>query len=251
MTVEKTALITGASRGIGKAIALELAAQGVRVALHYNHNKAAALEIRKKLQGSGHIIVQADLSNDAESILLVNKVLQQFGQIDILVNNAGIYLEKPMLAMDLDEWKNIWDRTISLNLNASAHLSYLIAGHMIKAGGGRIINITSRGAFRGEPDAPAYGASKAGLNSLSQSMAKALAPNNVLVFAVAPGFVETDMAQAVLEGPRGDEIRAQSPLNRAASPTEIANLVAYLAGSAPAYLTGSIIDINGASYLRN
>ncbi len=122
---------------------------------------------------------------------------------------------------------------------------------MLQRGGGKIINITSRGAFRGEPNAPAYGASKAGLNAFSQSMAQALAPNNIFIYAVAPGFVETDMAASVLDGPEGDAIRSQSPLDRVARPEEVARVVLFLAGRGTDYLTGGIIDVNGASYMRS
>ena len=121
---------------------------------------------------------------------------------------------------------------------------------MMKSGSGKIINITSRGAFRGEPNAPAYGASKAGLNAFSQSMAQALAPHNIFVYAVAPGFVETDMSASLLCGPKGDAIRAQSPLNRVARSEEVARVVLFLATEGTDYLTGCIIDVNGASYLR-
>ncbi|GMQ89704.1 MAG: hypothetical protein BMS9Abin10_0034 [Gammaproteobacteria bacterium] len=122
---------------------------------------------------------------------------------------------------------------------------------MLENGGGRIVNVSSRGAFRGEPYAPAYAASKAGLNAMSQSMAKALAAHGVFVYAVAPGFVETDMGQSLLAGPRGDEIRNQSPLGRVARPAEIANTVLFLASEGSEFLTGAIVDINGASYLRS
>jgi NAD(P)-dependent dehydrogenase (short-subunit alcohol dehydrogenase family) len=122
---------------------------------------------------------------------------------------------------------------------------------MVEIGGGRIVNVTSRGAFRGEPDHAAYGASKAGLNSLSQSMAKALAPHGIYVTAVAPGFVETDMAAPYLHGPRGDEIRDQSPMGRAASAEEVARVIVFLATSGAESTTGAIVDVNGASYLRN
>jgi NAD(P)-dependent dehydrogenase (short-subunit alcohol dehydrogenase family) len=131
-----------------------------------------------------------------------------------------------------------------------AHLSFHVIRHMLNAGGGKIINITSRGALRGEPNAPAYGASKAGLNAFSQSMAQAMAPHNIFIYAVAPGFVETDMAASELAGPEGDAIRAQSPLNRVARPAEVARVVLFLAGRGTDYLTGGIIDVNGASYLR-
>ena len=121
---------------------------------------------------------------------------------------------------------------------------------MTAQGGGKIINISSRGAFRGEPQAPAYGAAKAGLNAMSQSLAQALAPHNIMVYAIAPGFVETDMAAIVLDGPEGPAIRAQSPLNRVGRPEEIAGIAVFLAGPGTDYLTGCIIDANGASYLR-
>ena len=122
---------------------------------------------------------------------------------------------------------------------------------MIKNGGGKIVNISSRGAFRGEPNYPAYGASKAGLNSFSQSLAKALAPYNIIVGVIAPGFVETDMASEFINGADGEEIRKQSPLNRVAKPEEIAKIVAVFAADGFEYMTGGIIDINGASYLRS
>jgi len=122
---------------------------------------------------------------------------------------------------------------------------------MMEAGGGRIVNVSSRGAFRGEPESPAYGASKAGLNALSQSLAQKLAPHNIFVGVVAPGFVETDMAAAHLEGERGQAIRAQSPLNRVAKPEEVAHVVLFLASEGAEFTTGTIIDVNGASYLRS
>lgn len=245
----KYCLVTGASRGIGKAIAFALANQGLSVIIHYNKDQRAASELIEQLPGANHLLVQADLGNLEGITSLIDQIKDH--PIEVLVNNAGVYIEKPMAEMDFEEWQSVWDQTIGLNLTGPAHLSYLIGSKMAVGAGGRIINVTSRGAFRGEPDALAYGASKAGLNSFGQSLAKALAPNNVLVFTVAPGFVETDMARYALDGPRGDEIKSQSPLNRAALPEEIANLVAFLATTAPAYMTGSIIDVNGASYLRS
>lgn len=244
-----TCLVTGASRGIGRAISIALARLGAKVIAQFHINEEAASALLMELAGSGHRILQADIGDVHSARHLFENVANE--RLDILVNNAGVYIEKPMLDMDFEEWQSVWDRTIGLNLTGPAHLSFLVSKKMVEQCGGRIINITSRGAFRGEPDALAYGASKAGLNSFGQSLAKALAPKNVLVFTVAPGFVETDMAREALEGPRVDEIKSQSPLNRAAHPEEIANLVAYLASEAPAYMTGSIVDVNGASYLRN
>jgi NAD(P)-dependent dehydrogenase (short-subunit alcohol dehydrogenase family) len=122
---------------------------------------------------------------------------------------------------------------------------------MIQRHQGRIINVTSRGAFRGEPLAIAYGASKAGLNAFSQSLAQHLAPHNIFVAAVAPGFVETDMAREILDSPAGDAVRRQSPLNRVARPEEVAHTVVFLASEGAEFLTGGIVDVNGASYLRS
>lgn len=247
----KVVLVTGASRGIGKAIAKLSAEKGANVIIHYNRDTRAAEKVLEELPEGHHMIMQADMS-DAKSIeKMVLKVLDELGKIDVLVNNAGIFIEHDIAEIHFDRWEKIWQDTLYTNLIGPAHLCYYTARHMIKNGEGRIINISSRGAFRGEPNAPAYGASKAGMNSMSQSMAQALAPHNIMVFTVAPGFVETDMVSHMLEGPDGEYIRNQSPLKRAATPEEIAGLTVYLASEAPAFLTGSIIDINGASYLRN
>ncbi len=247
---DKAALVTGSSRGIGRAIARELASAGARVALHYNNNLSKAEETRSQLEGDGHILVQGNMTRPMDLVRMVDQTIEKFGKIDILVNNAGIYEEVDFLRMTYDAWQQAWKRTMETNLTGVANLSFLVANHMVERGSGRIINISSRGAFRGEPTAFAYGASKAGLNALGQSMAKALAPHNVFVFTVAPGWVDTDMAADGLIGARGEEIKAQSPLNRVARPEEIARLVTFLASEGNDYMTGCIVDINGASYLR-
>lgn len=246
----KVCLVTGASRGIGAAIAAELAANGARVAVHYGHNKALAASVAKSLSGDGHLVLGADLAKPDSAASLVAATVTACGRLDVLVNNAGIYEPHPPLDVDAGEWLEQWNRTLAINLVSPAALCHAAATAMANNGGGRIINVGSRGAYRGEPDCPAYGASKAGLHALSQSLAVALAPSGILVYAVAPGFVATDMAKSLLEGETGDAIRAQSPLDRAARPAEIAETVAFLAASQGEFLTGSIIDINGASYLR-
>ncbi|MBP6978755.1 MAG: SDR family oxidoreductase [Lentimicrobiaceae bacterium] len=246
----KAALVTGSSRGIGRAIARELASAGARVALHYNNNLSKAEETRSQLEGDGHILIQGNMTRPMDLVRMVDRTIEKFGKIDVLVNNAGIYEEVDFLRMTYDAWQQAWKRTMETNLTGVANLSFLVANHMVEKGSGRVINISSRGAFRGEPTAFAYGASKAGLNALGQSMAKALAPHNVFVFTVAPGWVDTDMATDGLIGARGEEIKAQSPLNRVAQPEEIARLVAFLASEGHDYMTGCIVDINGASYLR-
>ena len=244
-------LVTGASRGIGKAVAEQFAAAGARVAVHYNVNRAPAERVKASLPGGPHLLIQTDLENPDNARGLVETVVQETGRLDVLVNNAGIFdLHPPQLA-EYEQWKSAWDRTIAVNLTAPAHLSFFAAKQMLKQGGGSIINISSRGAFRGEPEAPAYGASKAGLNAFGQSMAKALAPHNVFVHTIAPGWVETDMATPLLTGPEGDAIRAQSPLNRIARPEEVARIALFLASERSQFMTGGIVDVNGASYLRS
>lgn len=246
----RVVLVTGASRGIGRAVAGRFAAAGDRVAIHYHSNEAAAQECLASIGGSGHRVFQADVAQPQACRELVNAVVDEMGGLDVLVNNAGIYDLHPPLETAPDDWLRAWESTLATNLLGPAHLMYWGARHMASVGGGKIVNVTSRGAFRGEPDAPAYGAAKAGLNSLSQSFAKKLAPAGVFVGAVAPGFVATDMAQPFLTGEAGREVLAQSPLERAARPDEIARIVEFLASDGIEYMTGCIVDANGASYLR-
>ncbi len=249
--VNKVCLVTGASRGIGAAIAKRFAQEGARVALHYGSNRAAAENVLATLPGSGHAVFGADLSHAGSGTALVADVLQEFGCIDVLVNNAGIYAAHPPLDVSAADWLHSWHTVLEVNLVAPAVICQAVAKEMVKKGGGRIINIGSRGAFRGEPEGPAYGASKAALHAMSQSLAVALAPHNIQVCAVAPGFVATDMASDLLASEAGDAIRAQSPMNRVADPDEIAATVAFLATTTASFLSGGIIDINGASYLRS
>ncbi len=248
---DKKVLVTGGSRGIGEAIALAFAERGARVAINYRANGKAAASCLRKLNGKGHVALQADLAVPDEAASLVENSIDALGGLDVVVNNAGIYLSHPIASVTFNEWNSAWRQTIDTNLLAAASICYCAAQHMMRNGGGRIVNVSSRGAFRGEPDGPAYGASKAGLNALSQSLAVALAPHNIFVGVVAPGFVETDMAAEWLEGSRGDSIRAQSPLGRVARPEEVANAVLFLASDGAEFTTGTIIDVNGASYLRS
>jgi 3-oxoacyl-[acyl-carrier protein] reductase len=243
-------LVTGGSRGIGRAVAEQFAAQGATLAVHFRVAREAADDTVAALPGRGHLALQADLADPEQARSLIEGVVGQLGRVDVLVNNAGIYQEQPILATGYEEWQRIWRRTLETNLIGPANLLHAVVPHMVAAGGGRIVNVSSRGAFRGEPNHPAYGASKAGLNSLGQSMARALGPHGIYVTTVAPGFVETDMTAGLLEGADGDAIRAQSPLNRAATAQEVARVVVFLASPGAEYLTGAIVDVNGASYLR-
>ena len=246
----KVVLVTGGSRGIGRAICQQFAQHGAQVVVHYNRNRAAAEETAVSLQGSNHHIAQAEMADPASLQALVNEVVGRYGRIDILVNNAGIYEDHPLAEVSFAAWQAAWQQTLAVNLIGVANLTYLVGQQMITQGYGRIVNVSSRGAFRGEPTAPAYGASKAGLNAMSQSLAKYLAPHNIFVGVVAPGFVETDMAEEFLVGEVGQSIRGQSPLNRVATPDEVAYPVLFLAAEGTQFLTGAIIDVNGASYLR-
>jgi len=248
---QKIVLVTGASRGIGKVIAQKFAGAEATVIVHYHINRDKAEETLYSLGKGDHFMVQADMS-DSESIQkMMETVWSRVKKIDILVNNAGIFEEAQITKQDYHDWQMTWNKTIGTNLLGPANLTFLVVKTMIENGGGKIINISSRGAFRGEPEAPCYGASKAGLNAMSQSLAKALGPHNIFVYVIAPGFVETDMAREALQGERGNEIRSQSPIGRVAYPSEIASTVLFLASEGVDFLTGGIIDINGASYLRS
>lgn len=246
----KNVLVTGASRGIGQAIAVAFARAGARIAIHFNQQARAAEHTQALLHGSGHILEQADISDPVAVERMVANTVAKLGTIDILVNNAAIFYEHPLDSVGYYDWQIAWQQIINTNLIGAANLSYCVARHMIEQGGGRIINVSSRGAFRGEPTATAYGASKAGLNALSQSLAQHLAPYNILVTTVAPGWVDTDMARDTLDGPAGEAARQQSPLNRVARPEEVAYTILFLASEGAEFLTGGIVDINGASYLR-
>lgn len=247
---DKVVLVTGASRGIGREIARQFAEQGAQVVVHYGRNHTAAQQTLDALPDGKHMTVQADMADSAALARLVDEVVAQYGRLDILINNAGIYEDHPLAETSYADWQASWRRVIDVNLIGAANLCWLAGQQMIKQGYGRIVNVSSRGAFRGEPTGPAYGASKAGLNAMSQSLAKYLAPYNIFVGVVAPGFVETDMAAESLQGESGAAIRSQSPLNRVARPEEIAYPVLFLASEGAEWLTGAIIDANGASYLR-
>lgn len=246
----KVCIVTGASRGIGAAIAGRFAEEGARVAVHYGKNESAAKKVVADLAGDGHATFGADLSDASSAPDLISRVQRSLGGLDVLVNNAGVFIPQPPLEISATGWLDGWRQMLEVNLVAPAALCQAAAKVMAQAGGGRIINIGSRGAFRGEPGCPAYGASKAGLHSMSQSLAVALAPQNIQVFAVAPGFVDTDMAKELLNSDVGDAIRRQSPMNRVAKPAEVAEAVCFLAATEADFMTGAILDINGASYLR-
>ncbi len=246
----RAVLVTGASRGIGRAVAQAFAREGDRVAVHHRDSAALALQVLAGLPGEGHTVVRADLADAGAVRQMVDQAAVDLGGLDVLVNNAGIYVWHPITEVSYEQWQDVWHQTMAVNLTGAANATWCAVQHM-KDAGGRIVNVTSRGAFRGEPRHPAYGASKAGLNAFGQSMARALAPFGISVAMVAPGYVETEMAADDLNSVRGEQIRAQSPFNRVATPEEIAAAVVYLASDQAEWASGAILDLNGASYLRS
>jgi NAD(P)-dependent dehydrogenase (short-subunit alcohol dehydrogenase family) len=166
-----------------------------------------------------------------------------------VVNNAGIYQHMPRPGESGEHWRHLWERIIAVNLTAPALICEAAVPHL-EPGQGYIVNVSSRGAFRGEPEAPAYGAAKAGLNQLGQSLAVALAPDGIKVITVAPSWVETDMTRPFLDGPDGGRITAQFPMGRMVEPEELAWTVLLAVSGRADSLSGAVIDLNGASYLR-
>lgn len=247
--MSRAVLVTGASRGIGRATARAFAASGDRVAVHHRDSADLAHGLVGELEGEGHVVVQGDVGDPAAVKDFCDAAARGLGgRLDVVVNNAAVFPKHALSDVDYDGWQEAWRQTIGVNLVGPANVIFCALPHM--GPGGRIVNVSSRGAFRGEPEQPAYGASKAGLNALGQSLAVALAPRGITVTAVAPGFVETDMANEHLKAPRGAEIRAQSPFNRVAKPEEIAAAIHWLASAESEWASGAVLDLNGASYLR-
>ncbi|WP_369254386.1 SDR family NAD(P)-dependent oxidoreductase [Geodermatophilus amargosae] len=247
----RAVLVTGGSRGIGRAIARAFAERGDRVAVHWGTSRERAEAVLGELPGSGHVLVQADMADAASVGAMVDSAAAALGGLDVLVNNAGVFVASPPLTSSFEHWQQVWEQTLAVNLLGAAHATFRAVPHLRAAGGGAVVNVSSRGAFRGEPDNPAYGASKAGMNAFAQSMALALAPLGISVTCVAPGFVQTEMAREVLDGPGGDAVRAQSPFGRVARPEEVASAVLWLASPEARFSTGTIVDVNGASHLRS
>jgi NAD(P)-dependent dehydrogenase (short-subunit alcohol dehydrogenase family) len=220
------------------------------VAIHHRGSPDLAADVLAEVPGTGHAVVQADITDPGQARRAVDEAIGHLGGLDVLVNNAGIYAPHPVTETSYEEWQAAWQATLAVNLIGPANVTWCAVQHMIPRGGGRIVNVSSRGAFRGEPGQPAYGASKAGLNAFGQSLARALGPHGISVATVAPGFVDTEMAAERVNGPDGDRVRAESPFRRVARPEEIAEAVVYLASPAAEWASGAILDLNGASYLR-
>jgi len=269
LTSSRGVLVTGSSRGVGAAVARAFAERGDRVVVHHRSpdSRERADAVRAGLPGDGHVVLAADLADPDAVRLLAADAATALGRVDVLVNNAAMIVapkggsgsrrgDHPLELTAYDDWVDVWKRTIATNLLGPANLTWCVARQMIDvppADGvpvGRVVNVGSRGAYRGEPDIPAYGAGKAALHAFGQSMAQRLAPHGIAVTSVAPGFIETEMAGPALEGEAGERTRAQSPFHRVARPEEVAAAVVALADPWSLWASGAVLDFNGASHLR-
>lgn len=248
----RVVLVTGGSRGIGRSICHKFAARGFQVVCNFKADREAAEQLLEELPGDGHSVHQCDVADPAAVATMFTQISKRYSRLDVLVANAAIYEEvgSPLEA-NYDDWQRCWRTAVETNLLGPAWLSYCATHIMARQPtGGAIVAVSSRGAFRGEPSASPYGASKAGLNSMCQSLSKAVGGVNIGVSAVAPGFVATEMSDPVLHGPRGDFIRGESPFGRVAKPEEVAEVVYFLAHESSRWTSGAVVDCNGASYLH-
>lgn len=262
MTAEPTSpapravLVTGASRGIGRAVARAFAEQGDHVAVHVRSAVDEGEATLASLRGSGHALVRADLGDPAEANGLAAAAEEALGQpVEVLVNNAGIAttptLEHSPATTDAAQWQRSWEDYLRINTLGTAMVTRAMTSRLIELGlPGRVITIGTRGVHRGEPDFPAYAASKAALHSMDASLAVALAPHDIGVATVAPGFVETERVADRLDSPAGESIRSDSPFGRVGRPEEVAAAVLWLASPEAVWASGATLDLNGASYLR-
>jgi NAD(P)-dependent dehydrogenase (short-subunit alcohol dehydrogenase family) len=244
----KIVLITGASRGIGAETARRMAAEGATVIVNYHGSDAAADSVVNAI-GEKAVAMKADVTDPKALKQLVDDILTRFGRIDVLVNNAAIFEYNPFDGDDYDAWQDGWRRTFDLNVFAAANAAWLAMRAMRRNGGGKIINVASRAAWRGETEFADYGASKAALVNLTRSIARGCAKDNIVASCVAPGFIETEMAKPELMK-HYDEIVNQIPLRRVGSVDDVAGVILFLASPMGDYLNGVTIDINGGSWFQ-
>ena len=238
----KTALVTGASKGIGKAIALRLAEMGVKVAINYNTSAQAAEEVAKAIEAKGaeSFAVHADVSDREQAVAMVNQVIKVWGQVDILVNNAGIINDGLLVRMSDEDW----DKVIATNLNGTFYCTRAVIRGMMRQRWGRIINIGSVVGLRGNIGQANYTASKAGMVGFTYAMAKEVASRSITVNTVAPGYISTDTVE-VLTQEQKDRIMTWIPQGHFGEPDDIAHLVVFLAGEKASYITGQVICVDG------
>jgi NAD(P)-dependent dehydrogenase (short-subunit alcohol dehydrogenase family) len=241
-------LVTGGSQGIGAASVRLLHAAGAAVTFTYRTRADLAQALVAEC-GDRIFALHADLEDAASLPGLVDVAIAQLGGLDVLVNNAAIFAENPFDGDDLAAWRAGWQKTFAINLFAAADLAWLAIRHMRANGGGRIVNVASRAAHRGELTFADYGASKAALVTLTKSIARGCARDGILAFAIAPGFIATEMASEAIERD-GERIAAEIPSGRIGLADDVAGVVAFCASPLASYATGTTIDVNGASYVR-
>lgn len=242
MPAQRVALVTGASRGIGRAIAIALAKDGCDVAVNYRSGEAQAAEVVREIGSLGRqsIAVRADVASSNEVAQMVERVLATWGRIDVLVNNAGIVRDGLVLRMDEDAW----DQVVDTNLKGAFFCIRAALRAMLKQRSGRIVNVSSVAGVVGNAGQANYAAAKAGLLGLTRAVAKEVAPRGITVNAVAPGFIETDMTEGIAMEYR-DRMKAAVPLNRFGQSEEVAEAVRFLASRQAGYITGEVIKVDG------
>ena len=245
----KVVLITGASRGIGRETALRMGEASARVVVNYRSSEREATDVARQIGDGNAIAIQADVAKPEDVQRMIDRTIETFGAIDVVVNNAAIYAENRFDADSYEQWIDGWRRTFEVNVFGAANVAFLAMRSMRRRGGGKIINVSSRAAFRGETEFADYGASKAALVNLTRSIARACAKDNIVASCVAPGFIETEMARPLLEKER-DAIVSQIPLGRVGSVDDVASVILFLASPMADYLNGVTIDINGGSWFQ-